>query len=250
MENLAYIILPVVLVLVAFRTKQDLAEYEDFKKLKSTKARQAKYKEWVLWSFGLFGFGSFLSLLLLGKLSLVTQPLAEFTNILPKSTSAVSVSSGDSAGFIAGVLTSAVTAGLLLYFISKKGKSKKKDFVIGDIEAMLPKNGSERGWAALLALNAGFSEELFFRLLLPVLFFIVFGDPKLAIGLAVLTFGFVHWYQGRIGVIFTTIFGAIMMYAYLKTGSILVIMVLHATVDLNTLVLQPALRGLFRSRSE
>jgi len=249
MENLAYIILPVLLVLVAFRTKQDLAEYEDFKKLKSTKARQSKYKEWVLWSFGLFGFGSFLSLLLLGKLSLVTQPLAKFTNILPKSTSTVSVSPGDSAGFIAGVLTSAVTAGFILYFISKRGKSKKKDFVIGDIVAMLPKNGSERGWTALLALNAGFSEELFFRLLLPVLFFIVFGDPKLAIVLAVLTFGLVHWYQGKVGVIFTTILGAGLMYAYLRSGSILVAMALHAAIDLNSLLLQPAIRSLFRSRT-
>lgn len=249
MENLAFIILPIALVFVAFRTKQDLAEYEIFKKLKSTKSRQAKYKKWALQSFSLFGIGSLISLALIGKLELITKPLVEFTNLLPKSTSTVSVSAGDSGGFIAGVLTSAIAAGLVVYIISKKGKSKKKDFVIGDIEAMLPKNGSERGWAAILALNAGFSEELFFRLLLPVLFFIVFGEPKLAIGLAVLTFGLVHWYQGRIGVIFTMVFGAIMSYVYLKTGSILVVMALHATVDLNSLVLQPMLRGLFRSRS-
>lgn len=138
----ALIILLVVLVLIAVRTKQDLAEYEDFKKLKSTKARQAKYKEWVLWSIGLFGIGSILSLLLLGELSLITQPLTEFTNLLPKPTSTVSVSAGESGGFLTGVLTSVIAAGLIVYFISKKGKSKKKDFVIGDIEAMLPKNGS------------------------------------------------------------------------------------------------------------
>ena len=188
--------------------------------------------------------------MLLDKLSLVRQPLAEFANLLPKSNSAVSVSAGDSGGFIAGILTSVIAAGLAVYIVSKKSRSKRKDFVIGDIEAMLPRNRAERGWAVLLSLNAGLSEELFFRLLLPALFYIVFGEPKLAIGLSVLTFGLVHWYQGRIGVIFTLIFGAIMTYVYLKTGSIFVVMALHATMDLNSLVLQPTLRGLFRSRSE
>jgi hypothetical protein len=105
MENLAFIILPIALVFVAFRTKQDLAEYEIFKKLKSTKSRQAKYKKWALQSFSLFGIGSLISLALIGKLELITKPLVEFTNLLPKSTSTVSVSAGDSGGFIAGVLT-------------------------------------------------------------------------------------------------------------------------------------------------
>lgn len=248
MENISYILLPAILVLIAFRTKQDLVEYEDFKKLKSTKSRQAKYKIWALQSFGIFGLGSLISLALIGKLGLITRPLDEFTNLLPKSATTVNASTGDSVSYIAGVLSTLLVAGLAVYFISKKRTTEKKDFVIGDIEAMLPKNSAERGWASLLALNAGFSEELFFRLLLPVLFFLVIGDPRIALGLAIIAFGSVHWYQGKVGVLFTTILGAGLMYAYLKTGSIFVVMALHAVIDLNALVLQPLLRGIFRTR--
>ncbi|MFZ4405564.1 MAG: CPBP family intramembrane glutamic endopeptidase [Pseudobdellovibrionaceae bacterium] len=244
MEFIAYVVLPVYLYLLFIRTKQDVAEYANFKKIKSTKSRQQKYRKWVLESFLLFGLGSVLLLAAIGHFSNITHPLSQFTDLVPRSTTIQADDTGSRIPFILGMLTSGLLTGLVIANFAKK--NKKKAAVIGDIQAMFPRNNAERFWAAILAINAGFSEEMFFRLLLPILFFIVFKNPVIALVLPILIFGLVHWYQGKIGVVFTAILGAGLTFLYLTTRNIFAVMAIHALIDLNGLILQPAIRGLHK----
>ena len=242
MELLSYIVLPVCLYFLFRRTKQDVAEYADFKKIKSTKARQHKYCKWTLESFSLFGLGSILLLATIGHISNITHPLSQFTDLVPSNSTSQLDISGSKIPFILGMLTSGLLSGLVIAKFVKK--NKKKAAVIGDVQAMFPRNNAERLRATVLALNAGFSEEMFFRLLLPILFFIVFKSPIIALVLSVLVFGLIHWYQGKIGVLATTILGAGLTFLYISTRSIFVVMAIHALIDLNGLILQPLIRGL------
>ena len=111
---------------------------------------------------------------------------------------------------------------------------------IGDIRAMLPRNGQELRLGALLSLNAGIVEELLFRLAIPALIFGASGSAIAAVVGSLVVFGALHAYQGFAGVIGTFIIGAAFMLAYAISGSILLAIVLHALVDLRTLVLIPA----------
>jgi membrane protease YdiL (CAAX protease family) len=85
------------------------------------------------------------------------------------------------------------------------------------------------------------SEELFFRLALPLLLVVLTGNAALAFVIATATFGLMHLYQGWAGVIATTLVGAVMSAIYLATGSIWIVIILHAAIDLNGLIVMPYL---------
>lgn len=237
------------LAVLAYRTKQDIREYDRFKKLKSSKARQASYKKWIGESFLMFAVTSILALLLTGHLSILSKPLSELTQALPYRAK-IHISFGsDQIGFLVGVATSALFSVAILRALTRKGTKKKDIITIGDINALLPRNNAERAWGLALSLNAGLSEELFFRLLLPILFFIVFGNAILALVLSCIIFGLVHIYQGWIGIIFTGLLGAGLMYIYLITGHIWIAMLVHAAIDINGLIIQPFMQhNLFKSK--
>lgn len=237
MTQLAFVLLPLLLGLLAFYTRKGVREYAAFKDFTDTGDRQGTYRTWFLQSLLLFGLGSLVSLALTGQLALLARPLPVFTDAvggwLPD------VASVDLAGFLTGVTCSALFGGVLLGVVSKRRKTEKPTVIIGDVQALLPRNAAERRWAAALALNAGVSEELFFRLLLPVLIYSVFGHALFALIASALIFGLVHVYQGWAGVLVTTLLGAMLMGVYLATGSIWLVMGLHALIDLNGLVVQP-----------
>ncbi len=108
-----------------------------------------------------------------------------------------------------------------------------------DILPLMPRNASERFWTAILSINAGLSEELCFRVAIPMLLLIVSGSAWIAIVVSTLLFGLAHFYQGWLGVIATTFIGAILYWVYLATGSIWITILLHALLDLNDLAIAP-----------
>ncbi len=131
------------------------------------------------------------------------------------------------------------------------GTQMKRIMANGDapntpLAALLPKTGDERFWAGLIALNAGLSEELFFRLVLPLLLVTLTGQPAIAFVLAVVIFGLGHAYQGLFGVIMTTIVGAMLGFIYLYSGNIWLAVAIHAGIDLWSLVVMPLLIGWHR----
>nr|WP_231369309.1 CPBP family intramembrane glutamic endopeptidase [Frigoribacterium sp. CG_9.8] len=113
--------------------------------------------------------------------------------------------------------------------------------MIGDIGALLPRNRPELVLGALLSVNAGVVEELLFRLAVPALIFGATGSATGAVIGSVLLFAVLHFYQGWPGMIGALVIGALLMVLYLATGSILVVIVAHALIDLRSLVLIPML---------
>lgn len=116
-------------------------------------------------------------------------------------------------------------------------------FVLGTIDAVLPRARAELGWGVLLSIVAGVCEELYFRLALPLLVALATGSAAAGFGLSLLLFAAAHRYQGWAGVAATLAAGAVMSWAYLATQSLWTAMVLHMLVDLNGLVLRPLLTG-------
>lgn len=115
--------------------------------------------------------------------------------------------------------------------------------------ALMPRSRAEYGYVTLLSINAGVGEELFFRLLLPLLFVTITHDAAIAFGGAIIVFGLAHLYQGLAGVLVTALAGIVMTAIYVATGSILWPILFHAVIDLRGLVLQPALTDFFWNRS-
>jgi len=248
MESLAYIITPLLLVLLYYRSKQNLKEYEDFKKFKSTKQRQTTYRRWVLESFLIFGVGAVGSLLLVGKLDVLPGLDISIKDFADSNKDKLGDFRIGNFGIVmlAGVVTGGVVGGVISGMKEKKTGKESGMVVAGDIEALLPRNSAEKVWAGLISINAGIVEELFFRVLLPILFFIIFQSVLAALILSAIVFGLLHWYQGLMGIMMTTVMGAVFTGAYLYSGNILVPMILHALIDLNGLLLQPVAQRFFK----
>ena len=101
-----------------------------------------------------------------------------------------------------------------------------------DFSALLPTTNQERLLWVVVALSAGICEEIVFRgwLLNTLHSFGFVGTALIAVG-AVL-FGCAHTYQKIPGVILTGLAGAFFCVLYVKTGSLLIPIILHIIVDL------------------
>jgi membrane protease YdiL (CAAX protease family) len=103
----------------------------------------------------------------------------------------------------------------------------------------------EAAAALVLSAAAGVGEELFFRLVVPLLAAIVFGSGVAGCALGWALFTFAHRYQGRGGMIAVGLVGAVLGWVYLATGTLWLVALLHALVDANSLVVRPWLERRF-----
>lgn len=227
-------------VLVWRAVARERRDYARFKRLRSTVARQKVYRRWVREAF-----------LSLGGLSLATI-VGAWSSITPVLASAQSwgpiAASRDVLGGPWGVplavgIAVVVVAFLVLPILLLRGTPIDEAPALGDIRALLPRTRGELPYGAALSINAGVVEELLFRLGLPALVFAVTGDALVAFVGATLLFGLLHVYQGSTGVVLSTVLGAVFVYLYLVTGSILVPIALHALIDLRSMVLIPLALG-------
>lgn len=120
---------------------------------------------------------------------------------------------------------------------------RRPGLTLGDLRAVTPARRAELGWGVLLAVTAGVTEEVFFRLLLPLTIASLSGSPVAGFAVATMLFGYAHRYQGWRGMAATTIVGAMLSMVYLVSGRLWVAMLVHAAIDLNSLVLRPLLGG-------
>lgn len=108
-----------------------------------------------------------------------------------------------------------------------------------DALEFIPRTPADRGWVLPVALTAGVGEELLYRG-----YFTAVLAPWLswwgAAALSVVCFGVAHSYQGRAGIVRAASIGAALTLVVAITGSLLPAMVLHATMDLNLLILSLA----------
>lgn len=241
MNILALLILIISVGYLIVRTKKDVIEYEKFKKIKSSTERIKVYKKWVASSFLQFGVFSLFSLLILKQINVLWAPLPALLKVTNANKEIYASLDKD---FLVGLFMGVLTLTAITVYINKKQRknnAKLKHLIIGDVEALIPKDNQERVWGSLLAINAGFSEELFFRALLPVLLYLSFGIPAVAIIVSSLIFGLVHYYQGAPGVFVTFLMGSVLMVIYLTSGNIIIPMLIHATIDLISLIIRPAI---------
>ncbi|MFN8570973.1 MAG: CPBP family intramembrane glutamic endopeptidase [Gemmatimonadaceae bacterium] len=102
-----------------------------------------------------------------------------------------------------------------------------------DLAAVLPHTREELRWFYALSLTAGVCEELLYRGYLPAVLapWLTWWGAAL---LALVAFGLGHAYQGRAGVLKTTVAGAFFVGVVALTGSLVPAMALHALVDIGS----------------
>ncbi len=227
--------------------RNDAAEYAAFKLLTETGERQKRFRWWILKSFMVFFGATMVSLAILGRLGVLIVFPAEFSGLAATVQAALPQPQAVPPGFLVG-FGCAVVVGIIAGGLgSKLSKRKATPVVLGDVQALMPRNWTETAWTAGLSINAGLCEELFFRLLLPLLLAGLFGNAAFAFGLAAVVFGLVHFYQGAVGIIATTILGAVLTGIYLWTGNIWIAVGVHVFLDLLNLVVRPTLGRLMKA---
>ncbi|WP_193753138.1 CPBP family intramembrane glutamic endopeptidase, partial [Sphingomonas endophytica] len=124
-----------------------------------------------------------------------------------------------------GALAGAIIAAVL----ERRGRR----VALGDLRAVTPVRRAELGWGVLLAVEAGVTEEVFFRLLLPLLIAQLSGSAVAGFVVATVLFGYAHRYQGVPGIAGTLLAGVLLTLIYLLSGHLWVAMLVHAAIDLN-----------------
>lgn len=216
---------------------RDRRDYAKFKRLRSTVLRRRVFGRWILESWLVLGGLS--GALLLAAHPFVEPALADIRAWGPLAS--FPYDSPTAALIIGAVLAVAILAGVVPVLLLRT----KLDEIpaVGDIRALLPRNRGELPYGAGLAVTAGIVEELLFRLALPALLFGVTGDAVVAFLGATVVFGLLHIYQGVQGIVFSVLLGLVFLGLYVLSGSILVPIVLHAVIDLRSLVLIPVTLG-------
>lgn len=199
----------------------------------------SRYRLWIVKPVLLFALPALAALALVGRLEALRgfprelQPLADWL--------------GDGLAIDADFLTGVAIGGaiVLLAALLLRGRG----FRLGKVGALLPRHRGELVPAALLSLSAGVTEELFFRLALPLLIAQASGSSVAGMAAGIVLFGVAHRYQGWVGVAATTALGGLFAWFYVATGRIEAAIALHVLVDLVALVLRPALGGAWRAEN-
>jgi len=128
------------------------------------------------------------------------------------------------------------TIGIVLPVLTARGRAFIER-AMGEAGALLPGNGGERAWFVAVAITAGICEELLYRGFL--FFWIARFTPSTtaAVVVSALVFGAAHVYQGRVGLVGTTVLGAGLGGLYVWTGSLWPSIVVHALIDLRAALL-------------
>ena len=232
--GIVFVLLLASLALNAFL--KDRREYRRFTRMRSTVQRQKMLRRWLGQSFLVFGGSAAVVLLL--SWQFISPFMAEVNTW---SWIADARRTFDAGGSFSLGLAVGIPLGILALSVVGIVLARRETEVpaIGNIQALLPRNRAELPYGAALSINAGVVEELLFRLALPALIFGFIGNSVVAIVVSLIVFGMLHVYQGVWGVVGSMILGALLMAIYLATGSILLAIVVHALIDLRSLVLIP-----------
>ncbi|MEN3167435.1 CPBP family intramembrane glutamic endopeptidase [Gluconobacter sp. OJB] len=239
---LAILWLAVLLAACVHHSRRGMQDWKFFRTAIHTHARRRFYLKWLFQSVLLFDLGGLVTLWLLPE-SLKPTSIVQLrlsAPATPASTTPTETSPAFFIGFACGLL---IIAGV--FILLRKLKRPALLNPLGNFSALIPRTLPEAGLAFLLCLNAGLGEELFFRLALPLLVGQLTGSLIAGAALSTLLFGGMHWYQGRKGVLITTIIGLIFMLRALHGTPLIWLMGLHALMDVIALFVRPVLTGHF-----
>jgi uncharacterized protein len=221
--------------LVVRAANRDRNEYRGFKKLTLTRDRQRVMGRWLLQSFLING--GLAVAVLLASWKYIGRASASALDWPPLHWVHDHLSGDFGMGLAIGAVIAAVVVLVLPIFLLRNQAGEVP--AIGDVASLLPRTRGELKYGAGLSLNAGLVEELLFRLGMPALVFGIIGNGALAFLVASVLFGLLHVYQKVWGVLGATVLGLVFSVLYLLTGSIWVVIIVHAVVDLRSLVLLP-----------
>lgn len=232
-------LLAIVLALLAWRTAAGQRGTAKFRNLSETAARQTAYRRMAVRSFAQFTLGGIAILALIGRTRAVFDFPPEFAALRGSWLSDGSMAADWSTlgGMVGGIAMGA----LALYFVWRFILGKRSQPVIGNVGHLFPRNRAEVLATLAPAVNAGLSEEIFFRLALPLLATLATGSAWAGVAIATATFGLVHWYQGWKGVLLTGLVGLLLTSIYLDAGTLIHPIVIHALVDVMALTVRPAI---------
>ena len=227
--------LVVAVLLIVRAANRDRRDYRRFKKLKTTRERQRVFRRWLRESFLING--GIAVAVLLASWNLIGPASASALKSPPLHWLHSNLSGGFGIGLAIGVAIAVAVVLVVPVFLLRRHVNELP--AIGDVGALLPRTRGELKFGVGLSLNAGVVEELLFRLGMPALLFGITGNGVVAFVVASVLFGLLHVYQKFWGVLGATVLGLAFSVLYLLTGSIWVVIVIHAAIDLRSLVLLP-----------
>lgn len=197
-----------------------------------------RYQSAILRSGLAFGIGGIALLAVGGDLAALASLPSEFADasVLLDQWFGPAEGSGVVLAVMLGFAGGVAVGGLVAWRRLRRGK---RDWSIGEIAHLQPRKPGAFGWAALLSIVAAATEELFFRLVLPLFVAKLSGNAWLGFGGALALFAFAHRYQRRAGVVGTAIGGAFLTLLYLRTDTLWLPIAAHAAINLNGLVIRP-----------
>jgi membrane protease YdiL (CAAX protease family) len=240
----AAVALALALAAYAYFFKGDFGRLSALASVQPPGWRRRRYRVWIAKSWVLFAAPAVIGLALLGRLDAVVTMPAAFA--APALTAGYPAPLADIAGELAiGLVAGSVLGGGWAIWRGRKGRQPA---MLGDFSTLLPQDRAEALLAAGAALSAGITEELYFRLAVPLLIADLTGNAWIGFGIATLLFALAHRYQKWLGVAATAAVGLLLAFFYLQSGALWLAMLFHATIDLNGLVVRPALAGMLRRR--
>ena len=198
----------------------------DYRKFKSRlsagrpTARLFLYRSFIAWSWGL------------------TLAVAALWLVYKRSIPQLGFGLETGWGFWIGLAMTVVVCGLaIIQAIGLRRYPKKLRVAAIQLEpvmAMIPRTSQEAREFSALSITAGICEEILYRgyLMVYISSAIAIEGMWPAALLSSLAFGLGHAYQGPTGVLKTGLLGLAMAGLYLLTGSIWLLIVLHAVIDL------------------
>ncbi len=220
--------------------KGDFGRLSELSALRPPGWRRRRYRIWIAKAVVLFALPALAGLALLGRLDALAALPPEFAALaaaagypLPIDLLVLEV--------LAGLVLGALLGGGWTVWRRRRGKAPA---MLGDFSRLLPRARGEALYAAGSALAAGITEELYFRLLVPLTVAMLTGSALLGFAAATLLFGLAHRYQRLVGVIATSAVGTVLAFVYLASGALWLAILVHVLVDLNGLLFRPWLGGM------
>jgi len=134
---------------------------------------------------------------------------------------------------IAGLLV-AIIAALLIFNKggSQQASAEQLSKAASSVRRLLPTTPTERAIWVVVALTAGICEEFLYRGWLLNLFGNALGSVWVGLAISSIVFGAAHAYQGRNGIIGTSVLGIVFGGVFVLCGTLFLGQILHAGIDL------------------
>ena len=225
--------------------RNDVRNFRRFREIEDSSVRRRQFLRWAAKACAMFLGVPVAGLAILGRLDALWSFPREFWEV------GMEMPQFDTGGAMTGAAIGAVIGGAILgaFIAIRRGKPVRQPKGL-DIAPMLPRNRAELLHLVPLVVNAGISEEIFFRIYLPLLLMLAGADGWIAFGASALIFGVLHRYQGWLGVLMTAALGGVFTMLYLGSGGLLLPVLFHVLINANALLFRPAVQWRFSRRAD